>query len=99
MPGDALLLRRYVRENAQDAFAELVRRHIDFVYATALRQAGSPARAEDVTQAVFTDLARKARLLADRDELAGWLHTSARYAAASLRRQEARRQMREEQAH
>lgn len=99
MPGDAPLLRRYVRESSQEAFAELVHRHIDFVYATALRQAGSPARAEDVTQAVFTDLARKARRLLDRDELAGWLHTSARYAAASLRRQESRRQAREEQAH
>ena len=99
MLGDPELLRRYAREASQEAFAELVRRHVDFVYATALRQAGSAARAEDVTQTVFIDLARKARALAERRELVGWLHTSAHYAAAMIRRSEARRQIREQKAH
>jgi RNA polymerase sigma factor (sigma-70 family) len=96
--GDSDLLRRYAQDSSQEAFAEIVRRHIDFVYAAALRQAGSAARAEDVTQAVFTDLARKARTLTGRRELVGWLHTSAHYAATMIRRSEARRQLREQKA-
>jgi DNA-directed RNA polymerase specialized sigma24 family protein len=48
---------------------------------------------------VFTDLARKARLLAQRPVLAGWLHRSARFAAAGLVRAEERRQRREAAAH
>lgn len=98
MLGDPELLQRYAQDSSQEAFAELVRRHIDFVYATALRQAGSAARAEDVTQAVFTDLARKARALTERRELVGWLHTSTQYAATMIRRSEARRQLREQKA-
>jgi len=99
MSSDPELLRRYLRESSQEAFAELVRRHINFVYAAALRQAGSPSRAEDVTQAVFTDLAKKAAQLATRNDLVGWLHTSTHYAATSIRRSEARREARELKAH
>ncbi|MFT3869655.1 MAG: sigma-70 family RNA polymerase sigma factor [Nibricoccus sp.] len=99
MSSDPELLRRYTHESSQEAFTELVQRHIDFVYATALRQAGSDARAKDVTQAVFTDLAKKAAQLAARNDLVGWLHTSTRYAVATLRRSEARREEREQKAH
>ena len=96
MSNDAELLRRYAAENAEEAFTELVRRHVDFVYAAALRQTRNPHRAEDVTQIVFTDLARKAARLARRDELVGWLHTSTRYAAIKVVRAEARREQREQ---
>ncbi|HEX3730535.1 MAG TPA: sigma-70 family RNA polymerase sigma factor [Opitutaceae bacterium] len=98
MTGDSELLRRYIDEGSQEAFAELARRHIDFVYAVALRHARSPHRAEDAAQAVFTDLARKARVLAGRTELVGWLFVSARYAALKLVRGEALRAAREAQA-
>ena len=36
--------------NAEDAFAEIVRRHLGLVHSTALRQLRSPQLAEDVTQ-------------------------------------------------
>ena len=97
---DAELLRRYAADRDESAFAELVRRHLGFVYHAALRQCGGDAhRAEDVAQAVFTDLARKAGRLARRPVLAGWLYTSTRYAAAQAVRTEARRQVREQEAH
>src|SRR5882672_9164967 len=97
---DASLLRRFARDRADDAFAELVRRHLGLVYAAALRQVGGDAHlAQDVAQLVFTDLARKASALAGRDTLAGWLHTSTHHAAANAVRAERRRHKREEEAH
>jgi len=97
---DSELLRRYVETGAEAAFAELVRRRIGRVYAVALRRAGGDAhRAQDATQAVFTDLARKAATLAARPVLVGWLYRSAQFAAAGLTRAEARRRERETEAH
>jgi RNA polymerase sigma factor (sigma-70 family) len=99
MSDDAELLRRYADDHDEDAFAELVRRHLGLVYHAARRQTGDAHRADDVTQAVFTDLARKARSLSGRPSLAGWLHTSTRYAAIHAQRTERRRQIREQEAH
>ena len=94
------LLRRYVADRSEAAFAELVRQHIDLVYSAALRQVnGDVASAQDVAQAVFTDLARKAPRLARHTALTGWLYTSTRYAAANARRAEQRRHAREQEAH
>jgi RNA polymerase sigma factor (sigma-70 family) len=97
---DAELLQRYARDRCEESFNEVVRRHIDLVFSAALRQlAGDRALAEEVTQAVFTDLARKAGALAGREILTGWLYTSVRFAAAKRVRSEQRRRVREEQAH
>ncbi|HEY5480185.1 MAG TPA: sigma-70 family RNA polymerase sigma factor, partial [Verrucomicrobiae bacterium] len=97
---DIELLRRYVFERSEAAFADLVRQHIALVYAAALRQTnGDAPLAEDVTQVVFTDLARKAARLTRHTSLAGWLYTSTGYAAAGLRRAEQRRSAREQEAH
>ncbi len=95
MADDIELLRIYREGSSNEAFAELVARHVDFVYATALRQVRNRQRAEDVTQIVFTDLARKSQSLLSREEIVGWLYVSARYAAIALVRSEARRQRRE----
>lgn len=74
MISDAELLHRYAVENSPDAFAELVRRHIDFVYAAARRQMGGNADlARDATQLVFIDLARKAAAVSRHPVLAGRL--------------------------
>lgn len=99
MTDDATLLRRYARDRSDGDFAELVHRHLNLVYSAALRQVnGDTHLAQDVTQLVFTDLARKAAKLADHRVLAGWLFTSTRFAAAKLVRGERRRQVREQEA-
>lgn len=99
MTHDTELLARYAARRDESAFADLVRRHLDHVYATALRLVGGDAHlAEDVAQAVFTDLARKAGSLRDCPALSGWLHTSARFAVAKLVRTEQRRRQREQTA-
>jgi RNA polymerase sigma factor (sigma-70 family) len=99
MIDDATLLRRYADNRSEGDFAELVRRHLNLVYSAALRQVnGDTHLAQDVTQLVFTDLARKAGNLAGRRVLAGWLFTSTRFAAAKLVRSEQRRRTREQEA-
>lgn len=99
MNDDAELLRRYVARNDQAAFGELVRRRIDLVYSVAVRQCGGDTHlAEDVTQRVFIDLARKARSLVGHAVLSGWLCQSARFAASDVVRAERRRRHREQEA-
>ena len=93
------LLQRYVADRSEAAFAELVRQYIDLVYSAALRQVnGDATTAQDVTQAVFTDLARKAPRLLRHLSLTGWLYTSTRYLCAKARRTEQRRVAREQEA-
>ncbi|ATC63519.1 hypothetical protein CMV30_05865 [Nibricoccus aquaticus] len=97
MRDDAELLREYAENGSGEAFAELVRRHLGLVYNAALRQVGGDAHlAQDVAQSVFADLARKAGSLRGRPVLAGWLYTSARYAAVQVVRSEQRRRKRED---
>ena len=99
MTDDNELLRRFAADGSEGALAEVVRRHVDFVYGAALRQTrGNVALAQDVTQAVFTDLARKAPALAQHEVLVGWLYTATRYAAGKAIRAESRRQAREREA-
>jgi RNA polymerase sigma factor (sigma-70 family) len=99
MTHDGDLLRQYTETDSEEAFAELVRRHSDLVYSAALRQVNEDASlAQDVAQAVFTDLARKAVALSERPALAGWLYTSTHFAAAKAVRTEHRRRAREEKA-
>jgi RNA polymerase sigma factor (sigma-70 family) len=96
---DSELLRRYCLDRSENAFSELVQRHANLVYGAALRQLNGDADlARDVTQMVFTDLARKSRVLLQHGSLAGWLYTSARFSAAKLARSEERRQTREQRA-
>ncbi|HVU37595.1 MAG TPA: sigma-70 family RNA polymerase sigma factor [Opitutales bacterium] len=96
---DGQLLRRYAQGGDETAFAELVRRHVDLVYSAALRLTyGDAALAQDVSQSVFTDLARQAWKLTGRATLSGWLHTSVRFAAAKARRGEMRRRTHEQEA-
>jgi len=98
MTPDCELLRRYAGTKSEEAFAELVRRHVNLVYSAALRQVNGDAHlAQDVAQTVFTNLARKAAPLSRREVLTGWLYTSAHFAAAKIVRTENRRRDREEE--
>lgn len=93
-------LRRYAKTGDESAFAELVQRYLKLVYFAALRQVGGDThRAEDVTQTVFTLLARKASSLTQHQSLAGWLHTTTRFSASKATRTERRRIAREQEAH
>jgi RNA polymerase sigma factor (sigma-70 family) len=96
MSDDAELLRRYVEENSETAFTELVRRRIGLVYAIASRRTRDVHRAKDVTQAVFTALAQKAAQLVGHQTLVGWLYRSAHFAASDAVRAARREQRREE---
>ena len=99
MDTDHQLLASYVRHHSEHAFRELVERHINLVHSAALRESTSNASlAEDITQAVFTELARRATELVRHPALAGWLYTCVRRMAANLRRAEDRRQRREQEA-
>jgi RNA polymerase sigma factor (sigma-70 family) len=100
MIDDGTLLRTYARERSEDAFGELVQRHLPLVYAAALRRTGGDAhRAKDVAQIVFTALARDAAALSHHTALTGWLYAATRNAAIDLVRSETRRRQREQKAH
>lgn len=99
MKDSADWLRDWVEHGSEDAFAKLVAGHIDLVYSAAVRKvAGDTGLAADVTQTVFTDLARKARWLRAEGSLAGWLHRHTCFTAATALRGELRRRAREQTA-
>ncbi len=99
---DGELLRKYADEANEAAFREIVTRHADMVYASALRQVRSPELARDIAQTVFADLVRKApslgSTLAESASLVGWLYRGTRFAAHTQLRDNRRRQARERQA-
>lgn len=98
MNDDLALLRDYARNHSEDAFSALVSRHVNLVYSVALRQVGDAGLAEEITQAVFIILARKAGSLGDKTILGGWLCRTARYVSANAATIQRRRQRREQEA-
>src|SRR5471032_3691741 len=95
---DIELLREFAENNSEAAFAALVGRHVNLVYSTALRSVGNSHSAEEITQAVFIILARKAKTFSRQTILTGWLHQTTRLTAANFLRTEIRRQHRESEA-
>src|ERR1019366_9058540 len=96
MTSDLDLLQQFARKNSQDAFTEIVRRHVNLVYSAGLRQARSPQLAEEVAQSVFADLARNAGKLKPDTNLTAWLYAVTRRTAIDAIRRESRRQLREQ---
>jgi RNA polymerase sigma factor (sigma-70 family) len=95
---DCELLRAFVRQGDQAAFTAVVRRHLDLVFATALRKLEDPGAAEEVAQNVFAVLARKAWQFAPDDSLPAWLHRTTLLEAKAWLRGELRRRRREQAA-
>jgi RNA polymerase sigma factor (sigma-70 family) len=96
---DRELLRQYVHGDSHEAFEALLERHVNLVYSVGLRKTGSPQAAEEITQAVFIILARKARKLSEKTVLPGWLYHTARLTAVNFIRGEMRRARREQEAY
>src|SRR4051812_12149467 len=94
---DGELLEQFVRNNSETAFSTLVERHLALVHSVALRQTDDPHDAQDISQAVFMILARKAGTLRAGTVLPGWLYQTARLTAANFRRAEWRRTRREQE--
>src|SRR5262245_28753377 len=98
MSDDMDLVREYVARQSEPAFETLVSRHLNLVHSAALRQVGDPHLAEEISQAVFIILARKAHTLGPHTILSAWLYRATRFAAADTLKIQRRRQIREQEA-
>jgi RNA polymerase sigma factor (sigma-70 family) len=95
---DAVLLRRFVKDRDESAFAALVDRHGPMVLGVARRVVGDYHKAEDVFQATFLVLARRARQLRQPNALPVWLHHTAHNLAVTSLRARKRRDRAEAEA-
>ena len=95
---DWQLLQEYALRGSQRAFAELVARHINMVHSAALRQVHDRHLAEDVAQAVFIILAKKANSIPSGALVSAWLLKAVKYASANALRMRSRRVRHEQKA-
>src|SRR5438874_226133 len=95
---DWALLQEYGATGSEAAFSALVHRHLNLVYAVALRHCSDAGMAEEVANNVFCILARKARTLKKDIVVPGWLFKTARFAASNARNFQSRRQLWEQEA-
>ena len=92
---DANLLRGYLRDRDEAAFAALVRRHGPMVHGVCYRVLHNHADAQDAFQATFLILVRKAASLRSPALLANWLYGVAFRTAQEARRSAALRRTKE----
>jgi len=99
MNNDMELVREYATRQSEPAFETLVTRYVNLVYSAAVRRVGDAHLAEEITQAVFILLARKAGSLGPQTILPSWLHRTAGFAASDALKIRRRRLQREQEAH
>jgi RNA polymerase sigma factor (sigma-70 family) len=92
-PADPILLARYRDSGDASALDALVRRHGPMVVRVARRVLANTHDADDVFQATFLVLARRARSIRNGASLASWLHGVAYRLALKVRAATARRQV------
>jgi RNA polymerase sigma factor (sigma-70 family) len=95
---DDELLRQFIYERDEASFATLVRRHGPMVLSVCRNVLHHQQDAEDVFQATFLLLARKADTIRKQQSLSSWLHGVAYRLALKMRTQKSRRQDRERSA-
>jgi len=98
---DSQLLERFLAESgvdSEDAFALLVERHGTMVWGVCRRMLPSCHDAEDAFQAAFLVLARRARSIVKKGQLANWLYSVAARTASEVRRRDRRLRARERYA-
>src|SRR5579885_2362484 len=92
---DATLVARFASQGDESAFSALLARHGPMVLGVCRRILRDSHAAEDLFQATFLVLARKAGTLRRPQALASWLYGTAHHLASTARRAEARRHQRE----
>jgi len=92
---DWALLSRYVQTGCQASFGRIVERHSPWVFGLSLRAVRDRHLAEDVTQAVFIILARKAATIREGTPLSGWLFKTSRFAVNDALKRRTRMKNRE----
>src|SRR5947209_4828774 len=90
---DGFLLAEFLATRDEESFAEILRRHGPMVLGVCRRLLGDSADADDVFQATFLVLIRRAATIRQRESLASWLHGVAlrlarRAATDAVRRRE-----------
>lgn len=83
---DAALLKRFAKHHDESAFAELVQRYGSLVQSVARRIVKDHQAVEDILQATFFVLARKAGSVQWKATIAPWLYTTAYRLACNARK-------------
>jgi RNA polymerase sigma factor (sigma-70 family) len=92
---DAILIERFVNRREESAFVALVKRHGPLVEGICRHVLRNEHDVEDVFQATFFVLARKASIIAWQESMGGWLCAVAHRLAMSARADASRQQGRE----
>lgn len=95
---DGPLLERFIHDGDSNAFSALTERHGSMVLGVCRRVLRDPHDVEDVFQATFLTLYRKAEGILRRDSLASWLHRVAFRLSLNARASAARRRLHEREA-
>ncbi|MEM7386419.1 MAG: sigma-70 family RNA polymerase sigma factor, partial [Verrucomicrobiota bacterium] len=95
---DYQLIENYVERGDEEAFGELVHRHLPLVLGVAKRLVHDHSLAEDVCQQTFTALVRNLQRKKTIIHLRSWLYATARQQAIAFIRSESRRKAREQRA-